>query len=83
MASSAWRRISMPLSLHRRVSLPCLRALAYWTQCGRIRLPLTFLAISTLRRARLPAPRCIWPNSRETLTNNIAGFSDSVQKIEP
>jgi hypothetical protein len=31
-----------------------------------------------------PHPDCIWPNSRETLTNNIAGFSDSVQKkIEP
>ena len=25
-------------------------------------------------------PRRIWPNSRETLTKNLAGFSDSVQK---
>src|SRR5437899_2819966 len=30
--------------------------------------------------ADYPHPDCIWPNSRETLTKNLAGFSDSVQK---
>ena len=30
--------------------------------------------------ADYPHPDCIWPNSRETLTQNLAGFSDSVQK---
>ena len=30
--------------------------------------------------ADYPHPDCIWPNSHETLTRNLAGFSDSVQK---
>jgi predicted TIM-barrel fold metal-dependent hydrolase len=30
--------------------------------------------------ADYPHPDCIWPNSRETLTRNLAGFSDGVQK---
>jgi predicted TIM-barrel fold metal-dependent hydrolase len=30
--------------------------------------------------ADYPHPDCIWPNSRETLTQNLASFSDSVQK---
>ena len=30
--------------------------------------------------ADYPHPDCIWPKSRETLSENLAGFSDSVQK---
>jgi predicted TIM-barrel fold metal-dependent hydrolase len=30
--------------------------------------------------ADYPHPDCIWPNSRDTLTKNLASFSDSVQK---
>jgi len=30
--------------------------------------------------ADYPHPDCLWPNSRETLASNLAGFSDTVQK---
>ena len=30
--------------------------------------------------ADYPHPDCIWPNSRDTLEKNLAGFSDAVQK---
>jgi predicted TIM-barrel fold metal-dependent hydrolase len=30
--------------------------------------------------ADYPHPDCIWPNSKETLNRNLAGFSPSVQK---